>query len=133
MFTKRTTLIISLILMIFIFSACSQGLDPQVSIGAADAGKTVNLHTGDTLVVTLDGNITTGYNWIMLPQDSAILEQVGEPQVTPDSDALGAGGKIVLNFKAVKTGQSNLNLAYMRSFETDATPENTFEVLINVE
>ena len=61
-----------------------------------------------------------------------VLEQLGEPEATPDSSALGAGGKISLKFQAVQTGQASLALIYHRSFEKDVPPEKTFEVTILV-
>ncbi len=132
MLTSKISRIAGLILLILILSACSQRMDPQVSISVADAGKTITLNKGDTLIVTLDGNITTGYNWEMLPLDPAILEQVGEPEVTPNGSQLGASGKIVLKFRAVQTGQAKLDLAYQRPFEKNTTPANTYEVTVDV-
>jgi inhibitor of cysteine peptidase len=132
--TKRITLTISSILLLLALVACSQATEAssKTSIGVGDAGKTISLHLGDTLVVTLDGNITTGYNWLMQPMDPEILKQVGEPAYTPESNKVGAPGKIVLTFQAVKTGQANLVLNYMRSFEKETPPLNTFEVTVVV-
>jgi len=77
--------------------------------------------------------MTTGYTWEMLPQDPVVLRQVGTAEVTPDSSALGAGGKIALKFAAVQTGQAALQLVvYRRSFEKDVAPAKTFEVNVNV-
>jgi len=76
--------------------------------------------------------MTTGYTWEMLPQDPVVLRQVGTAEVTPDSSALGAGGKIALKFAAVQTGQAPLQLVYRRSFEKDVAPAKTFEVNVNV-
>jgi inhibitor of cysteine peptidase len=131
---KSITLTIGSMLLLLALAACSQasGAPSKTSIGAADAGKTISLHLGDTLVVTLDGNITTGYNWLMQPMDPEILKQVGEPAYTPESNKVGAPGKIALTFQAVKTGQANLVLNYMRSFEKDTPPLNTFEVIVVV-
>ncbi len=106
-------------------------VDP-IKIGAQDAGKTITMKTGDTLIVTLDGNITTGYNWIPAAQNPVLLNQLGDATVTPDSDLIGAPGKIVLQFKAVAQGQTVLHLDYKRSWETGVAPEKTFEVTVVV-
>ncbi len=106
-------------------------VDP-IKISAQDAGKTITMKTGDTLIVTLDGNITTGFNWIPAAQNPALLNQLGDTTVTSESNAIGAPGKIVLQFKAVAQGQTVLHLDYKRSWETDVTPEKTFEVTIVV-
>ncbi len=125
---------LTLIAALFVLVGCTtaRASDGKYTLTEADAGKTIQLKNGDTLVVTLDGNITTGYNWEMLPQDPAILKQLGEPEVVPDSAALGAGGKITLKLQAVKTGQASLTLIYHRPWEKDVPPEKTFEVTILV-
>ncbi len=127
----REVLVPGLVLLLFSFVACGQSGRTPITLSEADSGKTVELNKGDTLVITLVGNITTGYNWEML-QDPAILRQVAGPQVTPDSKALGAPGKIALRFEAVKTGQASLELVYRRSWETGVPPQKTFEVTIVV-
>jgi inhibitor of cysteine peptidase len=83
-------------------------------------------------VVTLAGNPTTGYNWIPAPQEPSLLEQVGEPKVTPASDLLGAPGMIVLQFKAAAAGETTLHLDYKRTWDLDTPPERTFEVSVVV-
>lgn len=57
---------------------------------------------------------------------------MGEIEVTPESDQLGAPGKIVLQFKAVAQGQTLLRLDYKRVWETDVAPEKSFEVTVVV-
>jgi inhibitor of cysteine peptidase len=134
---KQNTLIrwfVILSIALFVLVGCSSARagEKTVTLTDADAGKTIELQNGNLLVVTLDGNITTGFTWEMVPQTSAVLKQLGEPVVTPESSALGAGGKISLKFQAVKTGQASLTLIYHRSFEKDVPPEKTFEVTILV-
>jgi inhibitor of cysteine peptidase len=126
------SLMTMILLSALLLTACDSARGSTVSIGEADAGKTIELEAGDTLVVALPGNITTGYNWIAAPQEPALLEPVGEPAVTPASDLLGAPGMIVLQFKAAAAGQTTLHLDYRRSFEPDVAPEQTFEVTVIV-
>jgi len=112
-------------------AACQSTAEP-VKISEQDAGGTITLKTGDTLLVELDGNITTGFNWIPAQQDPVLLNQMGETEVTPESGQLGAPGKIVLQFKAVAQGQTLLHIDYKRSWETGVEPEKTFEVTVVV-
>jgi len=122
------------IVALFVLVGCSpaRASAKTVTLTEADAGKTIELQKGSQLVVTLDGNITTGFNWEALPPTPAVLKQLGEPETAPDSSALGAGGKISLKFQAVQTGRASLTLIYHRSFEKDVPPEKTFEVTILV-
>jgi inhibitor of cysteine peptidase len=128
----RLFLILTAALFVLVGCSPAQVRAKTVTLTEADAGKTIELQNGNLLVVVLDGNITTGFNWEMVPQTPAVLEQLGEPEATPDSSALGAGGKISLKFQAVQTGQASLTLIYHRSFEKDVPPEKTFEVTILV-
>lgn len=132
---RRSALTVSSVLLLLALAACSKttGSGSTISIDASDSGKTITIHQGDTLIVTLDGNPTTGYNWLMQTMDPAVLEQVGEPAYTPASDQIGAPGKISLTFQAVETGQANLVLNYMRPFEKDIAPLYTFDVMVIVE
>jgi inhibitor of cysteine peptidase len=104
----------------------------EVQVTEQDAGKTFHLDIGQTLVVTLEGNPTTGYMWEMQPTDKAILVGVGDPEVKPESNLMGAGGKISLTFKAESEGQQILKLVYHRPWEKDVSPEKTFEVSVTV-
>jgi predicted secreted protein len=128
----RWFLILTAALFVLVGCSTARASNKTVTLTEADAGKTIELQNGNLLVVTLDGNITTGFNWEMVPQTPAVLKQLGEPEATPDSSALGAGGKISLKFQAVQTGQASLTLIYHRSFEKGVSPEKTFEVTIVV-
>ena len=118
-------------LLVGSLTACQTTAEP-LTIREQDAEKTITLETGDTLFVELGGNITTGFNWFPAPQDPILLNQVGEAEVIPESDLVGAPGKIVMQFKAVAQGQTVLHFDYKRSWETDEAPEKSFEVTVVV-
>ena len=131
MYRTRKFYILALALLMLVPAACSQAADP-VNISESDAGKTIELKKGDTLVVSLEGNITTGFNWEMAAPGPANLKQIGEPEVTPTSGLVGASGTIVLKFSAVQTGQATLKLIYHRAWEKEVPPEKTYEVTVVV-
>lgn len=130
----KTTLsiLMLLVLMTGMLAACQPDSAKTIMISEPDAGKTIEMKTGGTLIVSLDGNITTGYNWIAAPQDPVLLEQVREAESTPESDLVGAPGKIVLTFKAIAQGETLLHLDYKRQWEENTPPEKTFEVTVVV-
>ena len=113
-------------------ASCQPAAQP-VAIGEQDAGGTVALKVGDTLVVSLDGNPTTGFTWAPAAQDPVLLRQVGETEFQPESDRTGAPGKVILRFEAGSPGQTLLRLYYGRSWEADDLPAETFEVTVVVE
>ncbi len=83
-----------------------------VRVSARDAGRSVDLKTGDSLQVELASNPSTGYRWerSLLP-DVGVLENVGVEQRPSNTGLLGAGGTIVFTFRAVSAGLSNLSFS----------------------
>jgi inhibitor of cysteine peptidase len=129
---KRIFFLLLVSIFVLSFAACGQAGDPTVTLTDKDAGSTVELKVGQLLVIDLPGNVTTGYNWEAVTGYENILEQQGEPQVTPESSAIGAPGIISLTFKAIASGETTLQLIYHRSFEPDVAPLETFEVTVQV-
>ncbi len=121
-----------LVLLAGILSACQPAASTPVTIVDQDAGKTITLKSGDTLVVTLNGNITTGFNWVPALQNPDLLKQMGETEVTPASTDLSSPGKIVLKFDAATKGQTILHLDYIHPWEKDTSPEKTYKVTVEV-
>ncbi len=115
-----------------VLAACGQPKEGPVKVTENNVGSTVELHQGQTLKVELQGNPTTGYTWEVLPGAESILEQQGEAQFVPASQAVGAGGLVTLTFKAVRVGQASLSLVYHRTFEAGVPPLRTFELTVVV-
>lgn len=96
----------------------------------ADADSTVHVRVGDELRVVLPSNPTTGYAWRVDPSPpTAVLEQIGEPEFTPESDLLGAGGLMTLTFRVTGPGSLTLRLIEDRVFET-APPLRVWSVTL---
>ncbi len=112
------------------------GCSPQqqeVKASIDDAGREKQLKKGQALVVTLEGNPTTGYSWeVAEPLDEQVLRQAGEAEFKQESDALGAGGVQILRFEAMNAGQTTLKLVYHRPWEKDVEPLETYSIQIVV-
>jgi inhibitor of cysteine peptidase len=117
-------------LLLTALSAC--GASTEVKLDAGDAGSQVELNAGQTLVVSLEGNPTTGFTWEAAELDEQVLRQVGEAEFKPDSDAIGSGGVQTLRFETVNSGQTTLDLVYRRPWEEDVEPAETFSVQVVV-
>ena len=117
-------------LLLTTLSSC--GASNEVKLDAGDNGSQVELNAGQTLVVSLEGNPTTGFTWEAAELDEQVLRQVGEAEFKPDSDAIGAGGVQTLRFETVNSGQTTLNLVYRRPWEEDVEPAETFSVQVSV-
>jgi predicted secreted protein len=147
---KQTVRWLSLILIATIFlSACTLGAKPTVSPKAADAtefpatlkqiqvteadhGKEYTLNPGDSLIIVLESNPSTGYAWEVKPVDNPVLQLSGEAVFKADSEKLGSPGKATLTFNAVNSGTQALTLIYHRSNEKDVQPSKTFTINVTV-
>jgi inhibitor of cysteine peptidase len=109
-------------------SAC--GASNEVKLDAGDDGSQVELNAGQTLVVSLEGNPTTGYTWEAAELDEQVFHQVGETEFKPESGAIGAGGVQTLRFETVNSGQTTLNLVYHRPWEENVEPAETFSIQV---
>ncbi|HSB66349.1 MAG TPA: protease inhibitor I42 family protein [Anaerolineales bacterium] len=97
-----------------------------------DCGSTVELNTGDTLLLILEGNPTTGYTWEIESNDPAVIKPDGKPEFNSESEAIGAGGTYTFRFNAVAKGQVTLKLVYHRSFEANMPALKSCELTIKV-
>ncbi len=98
-----------------------------------DDGRLVTLDKRDVLVVRLEGNPTTGYEWILTDTfNQEIIEPRGEPEFVSEGDdgIVGAGGTYVFRFKALSSGTTTLEFVYERLWEGE--PIETFSVIVYV-
>ena len=129
------TILISAVLLLTLLSACGGGGGNEVVVGDADQGTAVELEVGQVLVVELVSNPTTGYSWQVLGIDEAVLAQQGEPVYVqdPQSEGLvGAGGTETFRFEAQQAGQTSLSLGYLRPWEENVDPIETFSITVTV-
>jgi inhibitor of cysteine peptidase len=129
-FFKITFVIIALVVNLVLMAGCKS---QPVQLAETDNGKEIPLDLGEQLVITLPGNPSTGYSWEVRTMDTAILEQVGEPEFASDNtDLVGAGGLLTLTFEAKKAGSTSLELVYHHPWETDVEPLQIFAIQVTV-
>lgn len=90
------------------------------------------MSVGDTLVLVLDGNPSTGYNWEVGFYTIGVIEPTGKPEYQPDSSLSGAGGTYTFRFLAVAEGESVLRLMYRPPSKKDVLELKTCEVTVIV-
>lgn len=94
----------------------------------------VETQVGNDILITLDSNITTGYEWqVTQPRSGGILQIASSDYLHGETDRLGAAGKEVWVFKALKPGRTVLSFSYVRPWEKDIAPasKKIFVVVIN--
>ncbi|HSJ52886.1 MAG TPA: protease inhibitor I42 family protein [Anaerolineae bacterium] len=93
--------------------------DPRGPIDAA---------AGEVLAIVLPANPTTGYSWQVEADDAylALLSQEFEPA----GPAVGAGGREVFQFRALRPGSTDLRFQYRRPWEGQAIETRQYQVTI---
>jgi len=96
--------------------------------------KQVEVAAGGTLTVTLCSNPTTGFEWESARiSDQAVLQEVDHRFESPETENIvGAAGKDVWTFKALKKGMSTVSMEYSRPWEGGEKGEWTFNLTVTV-
>ena len=123
--------------------ACSPA--SKVSVDASHAGKEVKVAVDGLLIVTLESNPTTGFEWRYEEEvkdtlhiltgipDETVLALVGQKFVAPEAGAPpGTGGEEVWTFKAIGKGTTELSLEYSQPWEGGMKASETFVLTIVV-
>ena len=147
---KQTIYLLSLLLIATMFlSACAPATQPtveptatinsdvpaalmQIQVTEADNGKEYSLNQGDSLIIVLESNPSTGYAWEVETVDNPVVQLAGEAVFKADSDNLGSPGKATHTFYAVNGGSQMLTLNYQRPSEKDVQPTKTFTISVTV-
>jgi predicted secreted protein len=101
------------------------------TVGIAWNGKEIKLRSGDTLVVRLAGNETTGFRWAIVSRPKA-LKLVGSTYSTSPPGRIGQGGTFSFRLSALG-GRGTLKLAYRRPWEKGKPPAQSFSIEVQVE
>jgi inhibitor of cysteine peptidase len=98
----------------------------------SDRKTEVVLKTGDTLVISLASNPSTGYSWEATSSDPDVVSPKGSTNVRPKNAPPGAGGRQNLSFLAVKAGTATLTLVYDRPFAKGSPGNKTVVYTVTV-
>jgi len=105
--------------------ALAPGFSGAMEVAEPDAFGESALVVGDTLVVRLAGNPTTGYDWRVVSANDALLPAAGEPVYAPSADLPGAGGVYTFRFLAKAAGEAAVQIAEFAPGADD--PERTLD------
>ena len=96
-----------------------------------DNDRTLDIHPGETIQISLPENATTGYRWEIDRYDEDVLKLLAaEPCYT--ANAVGSGGVVAFTFQGKKTGAGEIALKHWRSWEGDSSVIARFRIRLNV-
>ena len=90
------------------------------------ADRRIVANSGDTFVIELEGNPTTGYEW-QLEFDQDKLELLDEA-TAPLGSGIGAGSAQRFELRASHPGHATIRAIYKRQWEANPREQETFEV-----
>ncbi len=90
---------------------------------------------GDSLIIDLEENPTTGFSWVYDDYDTAVLELIDDEYIPDetDSDVVGSGGIHHYEFKGLSEGETTLTFRYLKSWEGKDSAEETRTINIAVD
>jgi len=110
-------------------------LNQNTNIEVDDAynGKTLTLPVGETFMLSLQGNPSSGYEWSMdNGNDEVLLTTLDKGFKTQQSsDLLGQIGKFYWKFKALQPGSTHIKLVYARPWES-VQPLKTYQLQVEI-
>ena len=129
-------LIVAMIVGVAVFSAAvylvADDEDMPVVLTSDDNGTTYRMELDEEIVVTLESNATTGFEWAIDGLDESAVKSLGSSYITPTNGAVGQGGTEEWSFQALKPGTTVLSLKYWRPWEGDASIADRFELTLEV-
>lgn len=133
----KLIIICTMALLLFAgLTACAPSAGGDINLSCDDfsannnIAKSISVSAGSTFTVTLCSNATTGYMWSENASigDTSVVEQVSQQFVEPSSDMIGAAGKQVWTFKALKAGTTTISMDYSRDWEGGEKGTWTFKL-----
>ncbi len=104
----------------------------DITLTNADTGKTLTLKPGQTLILQLAENPSTGYRWSVPALNSQVLQLTADRFNPSGTVAIGSGGQRILTFHAQQPGQISLSLKNRREWEDEAAAVESFTVMVQV-
>ncbi len=83
----------------------------------------ITIKVGGELMVKLDTNLTTGYQWMAPAAVGSVLSPIGNPVYVNKGNEprfIGAGGTNVFRYKGEQAGQATLQFDHKRPWDANA-------------
>jgi len=126
----RARLVAFLSVFALVVLACTS-MQP-VKLSVDDEGRTVQMISGQELVLNLEADHSKGLRWWLADSVDVILIPLGKPGYSSRSASPAGGGFEVWRFKAARAGMQVLRFEYLGSLKETATPARTLSYTIVV-
>lgn len=119
--------------VLLLCASCGMFSSGQVVLTEKDSGSVINVKTGDTIVIRLEANPTTGYLWTTSVPDDMVVREI-DSRYVPFKDQpqglAGAPSTKVFTYVVTGPGEAGIKMEYKRPWESGKAPEKTFDVML---
>lgn len=109
-----------------------QPMDDTHELGPDHTGRALAARVGDTVVLRLPENPTTGVRWQADDAWPDAVELVDDRYGSQETDAIGESNIRILTLRLLKAGSVALNLSRMQAWEGPESADARFSVTIDV-
>ncbi len=95
-------------------------------------GREISVRQSEEFEIVLSETRSTGFHWT--------ISEAGDPNVQlagnasePNETGIGGAGRHQWRFRAISSGETEIKLQYLRSWETSSKPARTFTLKVRVE
>ena len=110
------------------FSVITGCTDTKIT---SDSPKKIEVVVGESFVVSLAENPSTGFSWHYRIADQGVIALISDAYIHGGSNLPGSGGQHNWKFKALKKGSSKIIFSYYREWEKDKVASN-YEYTVTV-
>lgn len=105
----------------------------EIILTKDDNGSSLMLNKGDTLVIILSENPTTGYTWQVDGNLPSQLKEVSSDQKRTYKGSMGGAGKRILDYSVLEIGDAELRLKYWQPWSGEDSVAERFSVTLKIE
>ena len=107
----------------------------EIKLGSADHGRVITCEIGDTILLSLESDPSTGYDWqVRDPVDDSVIRVTGPTPDPPSASSEGTGydGTAEWRVEAVYEGEALLDLVYRRPGQANPETSGRFSLQVIV-
>lgn len=104
----------------------------MISLNEQDNNRSIAVHTGDHLLLTLRENAATAFKWHLDPYNENVLTLESSAFSPPSTSQIGASGNRIIRFRAIAPGGTVIRLRNRRSWEPPEKLAGEFSIDVSV-
>ncbi|MCX5681779.1 MAG: protease inhibitor I42 family protein [Candidatus Omnitrophica bacterium] len=120
---KKIFLLTFFLFFCFAANLFAEDPSPVMLSSQGETATAIETNIGNDIMIALESNRTTGYEWQLAePLNDGILAFIKSKYIPSQTNLIGAEGKEIWTFQALKEGKTNFSFIYVRPWEKGIAP-----------